>query len=260
MSIMEKLAYLKHKTGLTSEEIARQSGVPLGTVNKIASGQTRRPSCQAVDRISRVFRVPMRYLIDDSADPNCPIGIYAESLGISLVSDHEWAVLEQYRALTPADKCVINTYFDLLSQGPAPIPQGSGKTLRCYQPIALGQTGYYGDAFRFRQLFACSDPLTDEADIAIQLLDDSMSPAHPAGTVLALKHCPIRNNQLGAFLLNHEIHVRIYHECRNGRKLESVNRLHKDITLTDRDRLKCLGVVLGAIRNFDWLQADEPGR
>ena len=40
MSMTEKLAYIKKLRHLTTEEIAQQSGVPLGTLNKIFSGQT----------------------------------------------------------------------------------------------------------------------------------------------------------------------------------------------------------------------------
>lgn len=38
MSMTEKLAYIKKLRHLTTEEIAQQSGVPLGTLNKIFSG------------------------------------------------------------------------------------------------------------------------------------------------------------------------------------------------------------------------------
>lgn len=37
MSMTEKLAYIKKLRHLTTEEIAQQSGVPLGTLNKIFS-------------------------------------------------------------------------------------------------------------------------------------------------------------------------------------------------------------------------------
>ena len=44
MSMTEKLAYIKKLRHLTTEEIAQQSGVPLGTLNKIFSGQTKNPA------------------------------------------------------------------------------------------------------------------------------------------------------------------------------------------------------------------------
>ena len=47
MSMTEKLAYIKKLRHLTTEEIAQQSGVPLGTLNKIFSGQTKKSSRRA---------------------------------------------------------------------------------------------------------------------------------------------------------------------------------------------------------------------
>lgn len=49
MSMTEKLAYIKKLRHLTTEEIAQQSGVPLGTLNKIFSGQTKNPAVGPVD-------------------------------------------------------------------------------------------------------------------------------------------------------------------------------------------------------------------
>lgn len=65
MSMTEKLAYIKKLRHLTTEEIAQQSGVPLGTLNKIFSGQTKNPAVGPVDKITQVLRIPIHYLLDD---------------------------------------------------------------------------------------------------------------------------------------------------------------------------------------------------
>ena len=41
MSVVEKLAYLKRKQKMNSEDLAECSGVPIGTLNKILSGATK---------------------------------------------------------------------------------------------------------------------------------------------------------------------------------------------------------------------------
>lgn len=63
MSMTEKLAYIKKLRHLTTEEIAQQSGVPLGTLNKIFSGQTKNPAVGPVDKITQVLRIPIHYLL-----------------------------------------------------------------------------------------------------------------------------------------------------------------------------------------------------
>lgn len=64
MSMTEKLAYIKKLRRLTTEEIARHSGVPVGTLNKIFSGQTRHPAAEPMARLAQSLRVPIRYLLD----------------------------------------------------------------------------------------------------------------------------------------------------------------------------------------------------
>ena len=53
MSMTEKLAYIKKLRHLTTEEIARHSGVPVGTLNKIFSGQTRHPAAEPMARLAQ---------------------------------------------------------------------------------------------------------------------------------------------------------------------------------------------------------------
>ena len=66
MSLMvEKLAYLKKLCRLTTEQTAQLSNIPVGTLNKIFSGQTKHPAAEHIDRISQVFRVSTHYLLDD---------------------------------------------------------------------------------------------------------------------------------------------------------------------------------------------------
>lgn len=251
MSIVEKLAYLKRTTGLTSEDIAQQSGVPLGTVNKIVSGQTQKPSCRALDQISRVFRVPIRYLIDDSVETDCCMGIYAEATGISLVTSHEWAVLEQYRALSNQDQSSVDALMVLLNgQATCTGPLNKRKPMICYQPNALEQRA---NSQPFKLMLVSLGPATAEADFAVLLMDDTMLPIHPAGTILAIKSGIVQNHQLGVFLLNRKVCFGKYHECKSGRKVESVNVSSKDILLSDQDEFKCLGIILGPIRDYDWI-------
>ena len=48
MAIHNQLKLLKEKRKLTNQQLADVSGVPIGTVNRILSGQTDNPSFQAV--------------------------------------------------------------------------------------------------------------------------------------------------------------------------------------------------------------------
>ena len=51
---LEKIAEYKKKLGITTEELSLRSGVPVGTLNKILSGDTKDPKLGTLKAIARV--------------------------------------------------------------------------------------------------------------------------------------------------------------------------------------------------------------
>lgn len=113
MSMTEKLAYIKKLRHLTTEEIAQQSGVPLGTLNKIFSGQTKNPAVGPVDKITQVLRIPIHYLLDDELPIEYHVSTSTDD-GILLLSSEEIQFLMKYRDLEPHSK--RGGYHDRTSQ------------------------------------------------------------------------------------------------------------------------------------------------
>lgn len=108
MSMTEKLAYIKKLRHLTTEEIAQQSGVPLGTLNKIFSGQTKNPAVGPVDKITQVLRIPIHYLLDDELPIEYHVSTSTDD-GILLLSSEEIQFLMKYRDLEPHSKRAVGT-------------------------------------------------------------------------------------------------------------------------------------------------------
>ena len=52
---LEKIAECKKKLGITTDELSKMSGVPLGTLNKILSGATKDPKLETLKAIARVL-------------------------------------------------------------------------------------------------------------------------------------------------------------------------------------------------------------
>ena len=52
---LEKIAEYKKRLGITTEELSSKSGVPIGTLNKILSGDTKAPKLGTLKAISRVL-------------------------------------------------------------------------------------------------------------------------------------------------------------------------------------------------------------
>lgn len=55
MSYTDKLNEFKDRSGLTNQQIAEKSGVPIGTVNRIMAGQTDNPSFEAITAIVKAI-------------------------------------------------------------------------------------------------------------------------------------------------------------------------------------------------------------
>jgi transcriptional regulator with XRE-family HTH domain len=63
---LEIINKLKKQKGITSEELARLSGVPLGTLNKILNGTTKDPKLETLKAIAKTLECNL----DDFSDNN----------------------------------------------------------------------------------------------------------------------------------------------------------------------------------------------
>jgi transcriptional regulator with XRE-family HTH domain len=63
---LEKIAKLKKELNITTEELSKKSGVPIGTLNKILSGVTKDPKLETLKSLARVLNCTL----DDFDDEN----------------------------------------------------------------------------------------------------------------------------------------------------------------------------------------------
>lgn len=150
MSMTEKLAYIKKLRHLTTEEIAQQSGVPLGTLNKIFSGQTKNPAVGPVDKIIQVLRIPIHYLLDDELPIEYHVSTSTDD-GILLLSSEEIQFLMKYRDLEPHSKRAVDTMTELLNMPPGRLAGNLPvKRTFCYVTAPPGDSNPLGDSFFLR--------------------------------------------------------------------------------------------------------------
>ena len=150
MSMTEKLAYIKKLRHLTTEEIAQQSGVPLGTLNKIFSGQTKNPAVGPVDKITQVLRIPIHYLLDDELPIEYHVSTSTDD-GILLLSSEEIQFLMKYRDLEPHSKRAVDTMTELLNMPPGRLAGNLPvKRTFCYVTAPPGDANPLGDSFFLR--------------------------------------------------------------------------------------------------------------
>lgn len=253
MSMTEKLAYIKKLRRLTTQQISRQSGVPVGTLNKIFSGQTRHPAVEQMDRIAQVLRVPIHYLLDDELPLEAHLSVFSED-GLMLLSEEEVRLLMKYRDLESSGRRALDALAELLSEPPARLAGNVPvKRTFCYLTSALEGAQAHQSPFLMRPVLipeTCA--AVREADFAVLLSDGSMEPLYPSGTVLLCRRDSTPRQGCGLFLLNREALVRRL-QCRRGvTKLVALNVAFKDIVVRADDRLECIGVITGSAKACRW--------
>lgn len=68
--VSDKITELKKQKGLTNAKLAELSGVPLGTVSKIASGQTKDPQIGALVAIANALDCSIEDFVDETPTDN----------------------------------------------------------------------------------------------------------------------------------------------------------------------------------------------
>ena len=253
MSMTEKLAYIKKLRHLTTEEIARRSGVPVGTLNKIFSGQTRHPAAEPMARLAQCLRVPIRYLLDDTLPLDCYISLHGDE-GPILLSAEEIRLLMQLRELEPCCRRAVGAMAELLG---APAPRLAGglpaRRLFCFL-AAEEEDGPAWGALRPRPvLISETDATVREADFAVLLPDGSLEPLYSAGAVLLCRReRTLPRQRYALFLLNGIPCLRRLHHRQGSAKLVAPNVDFKAIPVQEGDCLEYVGTITGQAKNCRW--------
>lgn len=247
MSLMvEKLAYVKKLRRLTSEDISRLSGVPLGTLNKILSGQTKNPAIGPMDRITRVLRIPIHYLLDDELPPECCITADSQE-GVVLLSPEELRLLLTLRDLEPQRRRTAGIMLALLNTACVKsIGTVSLKRTFCYT------TGPAETPPLRAILIPEVDTAAREADFTVLLNDDSMEPLYPSGTILLCTQRSPTPQEYGVYLYHKEVLLRRICRRRGVTRLLAPSLAYPDLQLTKADHLDCLGAITGQARGYLW--------
>lgn len=91
--ILSRLKAVKKQSGMTNEELAAASGVPVGTLRKILSGSTTEPKLPAFIAIASALNTSVDYLV---------YGVYRSSAQ-ELTHDEE-QLIKNYRNSAPEVK------------------------------------------------------------------------------------------------------------------------------------------------------------
>lgn len=102
---LEIINRLRKSKGMTSEELSKKSGVPLGTLNKILSGVTKDPKLETLKALAKVLECRLDDF-DDAASAAYDSGNMALSPG-------EKDIITRYRKLPDAIQEDIRDYIEM---------------------------------------------------------------------------------------------------------------------------------------------------
>lgn len=231
MNIAERLQKLKAASGLTIKEIAKKSGIPMPTVEKVLGGQTKNPSLNSVQQILYA----MGYTLDDLSENKRASTISAEALKIA----------QKYENLNTTSKGAVSaliTYYE------ASKPEVKMKSIPLFgQSLAAG----FGEPDFGTDWFTAVDvPEDTVADFGCKVHGDSLEPYYHDGDIaLAMKGMP-QVGQVGCFYLDGEWILKQY--CKDNKGNVFLFALNRDCASTDRilnageeHTLACMGTLVG---------------
>jgi repressor LexA len=232
MEWYERVKELKKQTGVNTKELAERSGVPLGTLNKLLSGQTDKPKLDTLEKIAAALGTTVAYLCDGKTDADTA------------------AITEKFIRLDKKGRdAVLKTADAELARMEAEARRaasdvGLKRKIFIYDvPVSAG-LGSFLDSSHSSSINLVINDVTDRADYAVRVSGDSMEPRYFDGDIVIVESCgQIPEGKVGIFLYNGESYIKKF----GGDRLRSVNPKYKDVVFKENDDVRCLGLVLGTI-------------
>ena len=226
--IQKELVYLLDKYGMTKEELAEQSGVPLETVRNLYYGRVENPKASTLLAISRVFRVSVNRLA-----------------GERLYTKEEETLIMNHRRSSQHGKYMI----EFVARFEADLTKHERETENKYKIPCIIPIGAVEDGMKYDSgLIKYVDTVEPKAYLAIECNTNRMSPTYCRGDKILLEN-RYPNSGESAMFYDHEIiYFRQYVEHDKGYTLKSHCVQLKDLEFKRMDNIKCMGTVIGIIR------------
>lgn len=244
-SFSKKMRDLKNKRGYTAVELSEKSGVPLGTLNKLLSGIIEEPKLSTASAIAAALDTTVAVMLGEASD--------------TPVADDERKLLHDYRATDPYGKALIRKVAEMESgrtadstesQEDRPVRATAAEestviTLPLFNdPVAAGPGAILSDGGR-ETIDVRAGHATEQADFALRVSGDSMSPRFKSGDILLVhQQNSVLFGDLGIFIADGEGYFKRF----MGDRLHSLNPEYPDIPLRRFDDFFCCGKVVGHMK------------
>ncbi|MBQ8173821.1 MAG: LexA family transcriptional regulator [Clostridia bacterium] len=242
MSFAERVTALKNERGITSEQLSRESGVPLGTLNKILAGITVEPKLSVALAIAAAFDCPIGRLLDGE-----------DHLTDTLDKD-ERRVIGKYRRLDQNGRELVETVMDKHLSQYGSVDTNAAEdvaedirmvSLPLYMlPVSAGM-GVQLDDHYCENIEVRATKASLGADFALRVSGNSMEPKFTEGDILLVRRQDrVEIGDLGIFIADGEGYFKRF----IGEYLRSLNPAYQDICIENFAEFRCCGKVIGRMR------------
>ncbi len=265
---IERIKQLKGEKGLTNEELARLSGIPMGTLSKLLSGHNESVKLSNMIALCDALNCSIDYIVS---------GIPENTNNFTLDAN-EIRLIEEYRRLddhgrellmmvagkerervtsveyaTPAlpQKPVFSREKVIISKpterrySSSDAGRITKKPLPLFElPVSAG-IGEYLDGDNAETITVQVTSTTATADYALRINGNSMEPKYRNGDIILVQNADsVEVGEAGIFVLDGDGFFKIY----DGDSLVSLNPEYARIMLKDFSSVSCIGRVLGKMR------------
>lgn len=232
MEWFERVKELKKSTGINTKELSEKACVPLGTLNKLLSGQTEKPKLDTLEKIAAALGTTVKYLSDGEDDAE--VSAIAEKFSRLDARGREAVMKTADNELSRMEEEARRAASDV----------GLKRKIFIYDvPVSAG-LGSFLDSSHSSAISLVVNDVTDRADYAVRVSGDSMEPRYFNNDIVIVESCgEVPVGKVGIFLYNGESYIKKY----GGDRLRSVNPKYKDIVFKENDDVRCLGLVLGTV-------------
>ncbi len=245
MTFIENVRRLKAEKKMTTNDLCRISGVPLGTLNKLLSGAIEEPKISVAFALASALCAPLDVLCGAPSGTDC-------------LSREEEELIDDYRRAEEHDKAGIRLLAHHMATRPSAkdsareeIEETSrrfdGEThilLPLYLlPVSAG-TGAILESDDCETVKVRNTRISSRADFALRVRGNSMEPNfHDSDLLLVKKSDEVEKGDLGIFIGDGEG----FFKCYLGDRLHSLNPQYEDIPIRNFSRFFCCGRVIGRV-------------
>lgn len=261
---LDTLSELKKKSKKTLKQISDESGVPLGTLNKLFAGQTKDPKLDTVRSVVHA----LGYTLDDLdgkreeikkalpySDEAMKLAADYDDLDghgkrvVRVVADEEKARCKEERAAKEAKAKILHTQKAEMETAEEIDPSISLPQPYSQVAAAEGSGAFLLDD-GFEMVTVEMNQFTKRADVILKVIGRSMEPEVLDGDRILVREQPSVNvGEIGVFIIDGEGFLKEYAKDR----LISLNPDVEDVFIRDFQSVECYGKFISVL-NPEWVK------